>query len=37
MKFATGQHTWAEIEPHLDRLFDTLPEARETLARESQA
>jgi tetratricopeptide (TPR) repeat protein/tRNA A-37 threonylcarbamoyl transferase component Bud32 len=30
MKFATGEHTWAEIEPYFDRLLDTLPEARET-------
>ena len=30
MKFATDQHTWAEIEPYFDRLLDTEPEARET-------
>ena len=23
MKFATDQHTWAEIEPYFDRLLDT--------------
>jgi tetratricopeptide (TPR) repeat protein len=30
LKFTTGQHTWAEIEPYLDQLLDTLPEARES-------
>ena len=30
MKFATGQHTWAEIEPYFDQLLDTEPQARET-------
>ena len=30
MKFATGQHSWAEIEPYFDQLLDTEPEARET-------
>jgi tetratricopeptide (TPR) repeat protein len=29
MKFAAGEHTWAEIEPYFDRLLDTVPEARE--------
>jgi tRNA A-37 threonylcarbamoyl transferase component Bud32/tetratricopeptide (TPR) repeat protein len=30
MKFATGEHTWAEIEPYFDQLLDTLPAARES-------
>jgi tetratricopeptide (TPR) repeat protein/tRNA A-37 threonylcarbamoyl transferase component Bud32 len=30
MKIATGQHTWAEIEPFFDQLLDMVPEARAT-------
>ena len=29
MKISTGQHTWAEIEPYLNQLFEAAPHTRE--------